>query len=305
MPRQVHEPVGAAISPHVAAHLAKPGSHAGTMQRRVLRLLLEHEAAGQIPTNGRFVFYELEQRGVVRKSRQGESRYGGANDPREQDVINALSELRKRGVVPWEWIVDETRNLHQWQYAPTVLDYVRDSVAYARINPWHGDPPLLLVESRSLAGVLYSLASEYLCPIAATNGQVGGFLHTDIVPALRRSHRSVLYLGDWDLAGHQIEENTRLVLEKETGRLIDWTRIAITQPQIDERGLEPAWKTDSRYHPPKTHYAWETEALGQGTIQQLVRDELDWLLPEPLEHVLEKERMQRRRVAEILDEGTS
>jgi hypothetical protein len=253
--------VNSIISPAVAARLSKPGSHAGIMQRRVLRLVLEHAAADLIPTNGRFVFYELEGRGIVRKSRQGESR---------------------------------------WQYATTVLEFVRNAVDHARINPWDGEPPLLLVESRSLAGVLYSLASDYLCPIAATNGQVGGFLHTDVVPTLRRNDRAVLYLGDWDLAGQQIEDNTRLVLEKKTGRSVDWTRIAITQEQIDERNLEPVWKTDSRYTPPKTHYAWETEALGQGTIVQLVRDQLDWLLPEPLEDVLEKEREQQEQVADVL-----
>jgi len=45
----------------------------------------------------------------------------------------------------------------------------------------------------------------------------------------------------------------------------------------------------------------EAEALGQGTIQQLVRDALDALLPEPLDDVLEREAEQRVRVAELLD----
>jgi hypothetical protein len=48
--------------------------------------------------------------------------------------------------------------------------------------------------------------------------------------------------------------------------------------------------------------AWECEALGQGTIQRLVRDALDGLLPEPLSDVLEREAEQRVRVAELLDE---
>ena len=46
--------------------------------------------------------------------------------------------------------------------------------------------------------------------IAATNGQVGGFLHTDVAPVLNDSAR-VLYLGDFDLAGNDIEANTRRV----------------------------------------------------------------------------------------------
>jgi hypothetical protein len=43
--------------------LSRPNTGAGRMQRLVLGVLLEHEAAGELPTSGRFVFYELEGRG--------------------------------------------------------------------------------------------------------------------------------------------------------------------------------------------------------------------------------------------------
>ena len=54
--------------------LSSPNSGRGRMQRLFLQVLLDHEAAGEIPTSGRFVFYELEGRGLVRKSSRGESR---------------------------------------------------------------------------------------------------------------------------------------------------------------------------------------------------------------------------------------
>ena len=50
----------------------------------------------------------------------------------------------------------------------------------------------MLVESRSLGRVLRAMTSEYLCSIAATNGQVGGFLHTEVAPILQRNDRVVL-----------------------------------------------------------------------------------------------------------------
>ena len=274
----------------------------GSLQRIVLALLEEHREKGELPTNGRFVFYELEQRGVVRKSRAGESRRGRVADlPREQDVTDALTWLRAAGLVPWAWIEDETRTLHQWEYAATVAEFVAGQVEWARINPWRGLPPLLLVESRSLGGVLRSLAAEYLCPLAATNGQVGGFLHTDIVPLLDGNDREVKYLGDLDLQGGQIEGNTRDVLERLTGERA-WTRIAITAEQVAERGLEPVLKKDHRYRPAREHEAWETEALGQGTVTALVRDALDRMLPEPLRDVQERERAERQVLARRLRE---
>ena len=38
------------------------------MQHACLALLREHEREDTIPTNGRFLFYELEQRGIVPKA---------------------------------------------------------------------------------------------------------------------------------------------------------------------------------------------------------------------------------------------
>src|SRR5215210_8368138 len=85
--------------------------------------------------------------------------------------------------------------------------YVENSLPYARIDLWGGDPPpLILCESRSLAGVLRDIARDYLCPIAATNGQAGGFLHTEIAPLVAEpGGRRVLYLGDLDLSGGHTE----------------------------------------------------------------------------------------------------
>jgi hypothetical protein len=282
--------------------LSAAGTYGGRIQRLVLKVLLEHEARGEIPTNGRFVFYELEQQGHVTKPKQGK-RYGSGGQFSEQNVINALIVLRELGVIPWDWVEDETRTLHEWAYADSVAEFVHHHVEYARINPWPDVPPLLLVESRSLGGVLREMTSDYLVGIAPTNGQVGGFLHTKIGPALRND-RVVLYLGDEDLQGHQIEDNTRCVLEQLKGRPIDWRRIAITPEQIVQYGLGDRFvlKKDNRYKPPRTHRAWETEVLGQGVVRQIVRNALDDLLPEPLEDVLEREEEQRDEIRDLLAE---
>ena len=41
--------------------LSGPTTKAGHLQRACLALLRQHETDGAIPTNGRFLFYELEQ----------------------------------------------------------------------------------------------------------------------------------------------------------------------------------------------------------------------------------------------------
>src|SRR6266508_1642115 len=149
--------------------LARENSKRGRLQREALRLLREHEAAGELPTSARFIFYELEQHGVVSKRRNG------ARRP-DQDLSEAIKDLRDLGIVPWTWIVDETRALHSVFTAPSVGDWLTVAVESARIGPWGEDSaPMVLTESRSLAGVLRSVAQAYGVSIAATNGQVGGF----------------------------------------------------------------------------------------------------------------------------------
>jgi hypothetical protein len=48
--------------------LSAPESKRGRLQQACLDLLRQHERDGAIPTNGRFVFYELEQLGKIPRS---------------------------------------------------------------------------------------------------------------------------------------------------------------------------------------------------------------------------------------------
>ena len=158
----------------------------------------------------------------------------------------------------------------------------------------------MLTESRSLSGVLDRLADQYAVKLAATNGQCGGFLHTDIAPILSPDDR-VLYCGDWDWQGHQIEHNTKSVLERVIGGELDWKRIALTEEQVRKYRLRPfeIRKPDHRYKPVRYHEAIETEALKQNVIVGIVRDALDAELPEPLAKV----QRQRAKLVQLLRGG--
>ncbi len=238
------------------------GTKKGNLQRAAHALLLEHERDDALPTSNRFLFYEAEQRGILSKRRTGRRRS-------DQDFTDAVMWLREKGIVPWHWIVDETREVVEWEYADTVREGVRQSIRTQRIDCWDGEPPpLILCESRSLAGVLRRIAARYLCPIASTNGQVGGFLVTDIAPLLE-DERPVLYLGDHDWQGHQIEAATQRRLEEHVGEIYDWERLALTEEQVEEYDLArlAIRKTDNRYRPPRVHDAIETEALSRTIIE--------------------------------------
>ena len=103
--------------------LSAPDSKAGKLQRACLALLQEHEREDTIPTNVTFLFYELEQRGVVPKHYLDATGSKRARTPR-QDSSDATMRLREHGLVPWWWLVDESRKLTTWRYAASAYDYV-------------------------------------------------------------------------------------------------------------------------------------------------------------------------------------
>ena len=275
-------------------------SKIGTLRTILLALLQEHERDGALPTNARFLFYELVGRGHISKERTARTDGKIGRRP-DQIVHDALTDIREDGSVPWDWITDETRSLENYTGYASVKDGVLAELPYVKLDPWRGRVPMILTESRSLAGTLRDVAREYRAHIASTNGQVGGFLHTDLAPQLQPDD-TVLYLGDWDLAGNQIEDNTRRVLEREVGGL-QWERLALTEQQVNERALPRITKHDKRYPDHRPHEAVETEALSQVVLMDILRTRLAELLPEPLSRVQEREQRQRRRIARLLGDA--
>src|SRR5215471_6954427 len=270
-----------------------PETKIGRMRGIIHALLTEHDATGMLPTSARFLFYELVTRGTLSKEKDGAP-------PPDHIVHSALTDLRERGHVPWEWIVDETRSLDDFTGAASVQDWMTSVLEQARLDPWQGDAPLVLTESRSLAGVLRPLCDRYAVRLAATGGQVAGFLHTDIIPRLQDGAR-VLYFGDWDLAGNDIEANTRRVLEQELDEPLRWERVALTERQVTRYRLPIIIKHDKRFKDGRgVHEAVETEALSQQLIIRLLQRRLDQLLPQPLARVLAREARQRKQLKALL-----
>jgi hypothetical protein len=262
----------------------------------VLDLLREHERDGAIPTNLRFVFYELEQRGLATKPYPDDTRRNRRRSigwpPGAQDITDALTDLRNAGDIPWDWIVDASRSIAVWSYADSVTEYLLDRLEHGfRLNPWGDEePPLVICEADATADVLRRVAAEYVVPITGTRGNVNGFLRTRVAPVAE--DRDVLYLGDLDLSGPMIENNTEAVLRDE-GWAGEWEHVAMTERLARRYRIEPITKTDGRYRDRRPHLAIEVESLGQVRVQNLLRSVLDARLPgEPLDRVREREQEQ-------------
>jgi hypothetical protein len=270
------------------------------LRQHVLRLYREHLEAGMLPTSIRFLFYELVALSIIAKQASGVLKPGAVGQRRpDQDVIDAITDLRESNLIPWNAIVDETRSLDDYTGWPTIAEGLGAYLNAIELDPWRGAAPLILTESRSLAGVLRALMREYRVMIAPTNGQTNGFLRNNVAPKIVDA-TPVLYLGDWDFSGGKIEDNTRRVLEREIGRELDWTRLALTETQVRNPALNLTIIDKYDRRTKTTHPSVETEALSQQVIVQIVRDRLTALLPRSLASVQRREAAERRRLRELL-----
>lgn len=274
---------------------------------RLKRALLErigvHERDNTLPTSSRFLFYELEGKDdghgiLVSKVRTGARRS-------DQDLIDALTALREDGSIPWDWIVDETRHVDLIWRAKTIAEDLREYIDVTKIDAWQWSDvrPFVICESRSLAGVLRNLCHRYGVNLSSVNGQCAGFTRTKLAHAFdgQRPEQEilVLYCGDLDIGGAQIEQNTRRVLKEVCEVSFGWGRLMLTEAQVKEHKLASILKTDRRYKNGEgVHEAWECESLSQKLIVELLESRLkELLLPKTIEKVERVEQRERSLIS--------
>ncbi len=56
-------------------------------------------------------------------------------------MLDALTDLRERGTIPWSWIVDETRELENFTGSRTISEDLLSFLSSARLDPWNGSAP--------------------------------------------------------------------------------------------------------------------------------------------------------------------
>lgn len=290
----------------MTAGLSSASTAKGQLQRACVAVLQRYAKAGEVsadrPTNPRFVYYQLKQDGypLVKHAKRRD----------DQDVIDAVFRIRDVEAVPWAWLSDETRSVDGPIVAQTIAEWMAEAVDRARIDPWpEGAGPVIICESRGVRAALRATAWDYRALITSTNGQVGGFLRTDVAPLLT-SQTPVAYLGDWNPAGSMIEANTRRVLERAVSGELAWQRLAVTpelvaayNEQHPDRPLPPRPGTDRRYKDGRPHLSYEAEALGAAELNRLLAAWPDDLLPEPLADVLEREHAECEEARRLLGWG--
>ena len=219
------------------------------------------------PITGRGVGYKLFTAGLIPSMTTTEM----------AKVYRLLRMAREQGTIPWEWIVDETRELESVASWKNPRAYTRAVIQSYRRDYWNQQPVRVEVwsEKGTVRGVLRPVLDEYAVGFRVMHGFGSA---TAVHDAAEGGGRPLiaLYVGDWDPSGlYMSERDLPERLERYDGDHVVLERIALTRASL--RGLPsfPAAdkKKDPRYQWFVENYGkkcWELDALDPNTLRDCV-----------------------------------
>lgn len=258
------------------------------------------------PITGRGVGYKLFSRQLIPSMKPAPM----------QKVYRKLLQAREQDIIPWEWIVDETRSLEKraaWDGPRHFLECAR--VSYRR-EFWNQQPIDLEVwsEKGTVRGVLAPVLQKYGVGFRVLHGFTSATSLQDVLQRVVDKPLHVLYVGDIDPSGmfmSEVDIPGRLERYNDEGAEIEFKRIALLPDQV--RGLIsfPASdkSKDSRFKWFTQNYGsncWELDALDPNTLRGIVEDEIRNRIydEEAWERCEQVNRAEQRSLADYLDKWT-
>lgn len=203
-------------------------------------------------------------------------------------ISRHLVYAREHEIVPWDWIVDETREVERVNAWENPTAFVRTVKRAYRRDHWASQPVVVEVisEKSTVKGTLAPVLEEYGVTFRPWHGYVSATKAHELADEIRTSSKPMilLYLGDWDPSGLDMGDRyapERLV-EYGSGEEFSWRRIALTDALIrahDLPGFDVATKQkDSRYRWYRTNHgarAWELDALNPNVLRTVVKEAIE------------------------------
>jgi hypothetical protein len=248
------------------------------MARRSLDLIEAMYAVTEAaqPITGRGVGYKLFTRGLIASMAKSEM----------QRVYRLLKEARERGIIPWEWIVDETRAIERVSTWADPAAYARCVARSYRRDFWDQQPHRVQVwsEKGTVRGVLAPVLEQYAVGFLPVHGFSSATLTHDIAEDDDGRDLIVLYVGDFDPSGmFMSEEDLPARFEKYDGDHVKLTRIALTVEQLDGLPSFPAAdkRKDPRYKwfvSNHGRHCWELDAMDPNDLRDCVEQAITGLI---------------------------
>lgn len=272
------------------------------MARQSLDLIAAMYTAAEAaqPITGRGIGYKLFTAGHIPSM--------GRSDM--QRVYRLLKEARERGIIPWDWIVDETRELERrpsWNDPAAFVATV--SRAYRR-DFWDQQPKRVEVwsEKGTVRGVLAPVLDEHGVGFRVMHGFSGATTVYDVAQDDDGRPLIILYVGDYDPSGMFMSEHDLPDrLKNYGGEHVDLVRIALRREQLE--GL-PSFPASDKHKDPRYKWfvgrfgdrCWELDALDPNDLRVLVRAAIrDQIEPTAWNRCADVEIAERESLRTVLD----
>jgi hypothetical protein len=228
------------------------------------------------PITGRGIGYKLFTAGLIPSMADSEM----------QRVYRLLKEAREEGAIPWEWIVDETRELEKVSTWDDPEHYARCVARSYRRDFWNQQPVRCEVwsEKGTIRGVLQPVLDEYAVGFRVMHGFGSATTVHDVAEDYDGRDLIPLYVGDFDPSGmYMSEEDLPNRLSKYDGDHVTVTRIALTRAQVRRLPSFPATdkEKDKRYPWFVRNYGdrcWELDAMDPNDLRACVEKEIKKLI---------------------------
>lgn len=202
------------------------------------------------PMTVRQVYYQLTTRKAVEKTDAGYDR-----------VQRALTDMRRNGSIPYNWIADNSRDFYLDKVHPNLTKALEDMQQYYRRDLWAGQPVHVEVwlEKRSLVSQLAPVCSEFGVKLYPCGGYSSISFAYEAAMELRKMDKPIFvyHLSDLDADGAY----SSICLERELrehGVTFDFRRLALAPDQVVTWGLQAATREQKR----TTRWGWWVENYG-------------------------------------------
>jgi hypothetical protein len=200
--------------------------------------------------------------------------------PVMQRVYRLLKEARERDMIPWEWIVDETRKLERCSSWDDPAAFVRTISRAYRRDFWTQQPVRVEVwsEKGTVRGVLAPILDEYGIGFRVMHGFASATTVYDVSQDDDGRDLIVLYVGDYDPSGMCMSEyDLPKRFTKYDGDYVDLKRIALKREHLNDLPSFPASdkKKDKRYKWFVRNFGnrcWELDAMDPRDLRALVEE---------------------------------
>jgi hypothetical protein len=253
---------------------------------RALRAdLLELLASAQ-PVTVRQAFYLAVSAMLVAKTEQ---EYKGT-------ICRLLGEMRREGVLPWEWIADHTRWMRKPQTYTSLEQALVETAQLYRRSVWRDQDAYVEVwlEKDALAGVLYPITELWDVPLMVSRGYANLSYLYEAAQAIKAQRKPafIYYFGDWDPSGVDIPRNIEEQLRTFSGGAdITFCRVAVQPWQI------ATWQLPTR--PTKTSDSRSKAFTGESVeVDAIPPQRLRDMVTECIEQHIDRQRLERLALVE-------